>query len=337
MTPSALKASRTSLPTNCINVPKSTRDDADNIAQALEVAGMKVNFDTSELMAEVPNDSIDFFVTSPPYWNLKNYGNPKEIGNSSYEEYLERLAKVWDECFRVAKRDAVLAINVNNRRYKKRFYPIAFDIAKTIRGWSLWDILVWYIPNALPQPNHYMERLFDNKFESVLIFLKGDPDRYKFHKPRVPQKYQFADPRSHKKNERGRCLGNIIRIPAYRPPNVRELNYHVAAFPEELVALLLETFTDPGDVVLDPFLGSGTTLKVARVMDRKGIGYEINQDFKSLVREKIQEHWAVPNWVALDIIHSTTMEPGMRAPRKVQFLKRGGNDSFQQLFETNDH
>lgn len=81
--------------------------------------------------------------------------------------------------------------------------------------------MLWYIPNALPQPNHYMNRLFDNKFEYLLVFLKGDPDRYKFHKPRVPQKYAGVDPRDYKLNEQGRCLGNVIRISAYRPPNIK--------------------------------------------------------------------------------------------------------------------
>ncbi len=65
-----------------------------------------------------------------------------------------------------------MAVNIGNRRHKKRYYPIGMDIAASMQGWSLWDTLIWYIPNALPQPNHYMERLFDNKFEYVLIFTK---------------------------------------------------------------------------------------------------------------------------------------------------------------------
>jgi DNA modification methylase len=165
-----------------------------------------------------------------------------------------------------------------------------------------------------------MERLLDNKFESCLVFLKDGNTEYKFHKPRVPQKYVEADPRSFKKNPKGRCLGNVLRIPAYRPPNVKELGYHVAAFPEELVAFFVECYTDPGDLVLDPFLGSGTTLKVAQVMGRKGIGYEINEEFKPLIAERIQEPWRVPDWRSIDLLHSTTMEPGMKAPRKIQYL-----------------
>ncbi len=289
----------------------------------MEVGGQRVYVGTSEEMTQVEDESVTLFVTSPPYWNLKDYGHSDQIGDSSYEEYLGRLATVWEECFRKAKEGAVLVVNVNDRRHKKRFYPIAFDVARTMRRWRLWDHLVWYVPNALPQPHHYMERLFDNKYESLLVFIKGDADAYKFHKPRVPQKYLVADPRAHKKNEHGRCIGNVIRIPAYRPPNVKQLGYHVAAFPEELVALMVETFTDPGDVVLDPFLGSGTTLKVARVMGRRGIGYELNAAYEPLIRARIAEPWAVPDWRSLDVLHSTTMATGMRAPRKVHFSRPG--------------
>jgi DNA modification methylase len=293
-----------------------------------------VKFGTSEDLGFLPDESVDLIVTSPPYWNLKDYGEGDQIGQSSYEEYLERLCAVWDECYRVAKSEAVLAINVGNRRFKKRFYPIAFDIANHIRSWTLWDILIWYIPNALPQPNHYMERLFDNKFEFILTFTKDGATDYRFHKPRVPQKYAQADPRAHKKNAAGRCLGNVVRIPAYRPPNVKNLGYHVAAYPEELVALLVSTYTDEGDTILDPFLGSGTTLKVCRVMKREGIGVELNREFEPLILKRIAEPWSVPDWRDLDILHSSSNVPGMVKPRKIQWLRNGEpSDLGPRLFE----
>jgi DNA modification methylase len=288
-----------------------------------ETDQQSVFFASSERMDFVENQSVDLIVTSPPYWNLKDYGHSNQIGASEYDEYLDRLNRVWSECYRVTKPEAVLIINVGNRRHKKRFYPIGPDIANRIKGWTLWDILIWYVPNALPQPNHYIERLFDNKFEFVLVFTKDHHVDYTFHKPRVPQKYEFADPRAHKKNPKGRCIGNVIRVPAYRPPNVKELGYHVAAYPEELVALLLESFTNPGDRVLDPFLGSGTTLKVARVMKRRGIGVEINEEYEPLIKRRIEEPWAVPDWRDLDILHSSSMEPGMQKPRKIHFLRQG--------------
>lgn len=288
----------------------------------VEVDGQTVYFGTSEHMAEVADGSVGLFITSPPYWNLKDYGHPDQIGPSSYEEYLQRLNTVWSECFKKATDNAVMIINVNSRRSQGVFYPLAFDIARTVTDWKLWDVVIWYIPNALPQPNHYIERLFDNKFEYVMIFTKGDSKGYKFHKPRVPQKYRTADPRAHKKNPKGRCLGNVLRIPAYRPPNVKQMGYHVAAYPEELVAVMLESYTDKDDVVLDPFVGSGTTLKVARVMGRRGIGFEINPEFRPLIEARIKEAWEVPDWATVDIILSTTSDPGMvKGPRKVQYLK----------------
>lgn len=289
----------------------------------LDVEGQQVYFTSSEDLSFLEEGAADFVMTSPPYWNLKDYGHSDQIGDEGFDEYMMRLNKVWNACYRATTDDAVMVVNVGNRRHKKEFYPLGMQIAQAIEGWKLWDMLIWYIPNALPQPNHYIERLFDNKYEFLMVFTKdhGRSD-YTFHKPRVPQKYLTADPRGYKRNERGRCIGNIIRIPAYRPPNVREMGYHVAAYPEELVALMLESFTDPGDTVLDPFLGSGTTLKVARVMGRKGIGVELNENFRPLIERRVAEPWEVPDWKDLDILHSSTMETGSQKPRKVQYAKK---------------
>jgi DNA modification methylase len=288
----------------------------------LKVNQQKVIFSTSENMSMLKSGTVDFVMTSPPYWNLKNYGSDDEIGKEPYLEYLDRMQTVWDECYRVSKENAVLVINVANRRNNKVFYPIGMDIAQNMKGWKLWDIVIWYIPNALPQPNHYIEKLFDNKYEFLLVFTKDGNTDYEFHKPRVPQKYINADPREHKRNLRGRCLGNIIRIPAYRPPNIKEMGYHVAAYPEELVSLMLEAFTSPGQTILDPFLGSGTTLKVANGMERKGVGFELNSDFRDLIEKRIQEKFEVPDWKDLDIIHSSTMIPGSSKPRKAHLRDR---------------
>lgn len=309
--------------------------DIDPSLNTLHVLDQTVYFQSSEDMSSVPDESVDFIMTSPPYWNLKDYGHSEQIGASSYEDYLARLNVVWAQCFKKAKPGAVMVVNINARRVQKEYYPIPFDIAREMKDWRFWDNVIWYIPNALPQPNHYIERLLDNKFESCLVFIKGDAGSYKFHKPRVPQKYITADPRSHKKNPRGRCLGNILRIPAYRPPNVKEMGYHVAAYPEELVAFFLESYTDADDVVMDPFLGSGTTLKVARTMGRKGIGYELNPDFRSLIAKRVAEPWGVPDWRDLDILHSATQATGMSKPRKVQFTngsRAAAPDEDQSLF-----
>lgn len=175
------------------------------------------------------------------------------------------------------------------------------DIYKTISDWVLIDTIIWYKPNALPQPAAYINRLFDDKFEYLLVFGKSYNYDYTFNKIRVPQKYAEADPREHKKNPEGRCIGNVWRIPAYRPPNIKSLGYHVAAFPEELAYMVIYAFTNPGGVVLDPFLGSGTTLKVASAINRVGIGYEINSQYRSLIEKRIMEPWSprhLPKWTS---------------------------------------
>ena len=297
---------------------------------SIKILDQQVFFSSSESMDAVKNESVDFVITSPPYWNLKDYGHKNQIGKSSYEDYLDRLNIVWSQCYKKSKKSAVMVINVNSRRSKGLFYPLAFDIARKMPDWKLWDILIWYIPNALPQPNAYMERLFDNKFEYLMVFIKGDSKSYKFNKPRVPQKYLSLDTREHKKNPKGRCMGNIFRIPAYRPPNIKKQGYHVAAFPEELVSLMLESYTQKGDVILDPFLGSGTTLKVSRVMNRKGIGFEINSEFKKLIIGRIQEDWTVPDWTKIDLITSSAAGlRGQNEPRKPKFRKnKDGPDLF---------
>lgn len=311
---------------------KKTPPNANQSPRSVEVDSQTVYFTSSENLDFLTPESVKFFMTSPPYWNLKDYGHPDEIGREGYEEYLDRMNEVWQSCYRLGQENSVLVINVANRRHKKRFYPIAMDIASRMKGWVLWDMPLWYIPNALPQSNHYMERLLDNKYENLLVFTKDGATDYEFHKPRVPQKYATADPRAHKRNAAGRCLGNIIRIPAYRPPNVKELGYHVAAYPEELVAFMLACYTSPGDVVFDPFLGSGTTLKVARGMGRRGIGTELNEDYAPLIERRIMEPFELPDWKNLDILHSSTMKTGTEKPRKIHLLRGDTESNKNMLF-----
>lgn len=282
-----------------------------------------VFFTSSEKMNQIKDGSVDLVFTSPPYWNLKDYGHPGQIGQEAYDAYLERLNAVWREAYRVTKDNGILVINVGNRRVNKKYIPLAMDIYKTISDWILLDTIIWYKPNALPQPAPYINHLFDDKFEYVLVFGKSYNYNYTFNKIRVPQKYAEADPREYKKNPEGRCIGNVWRIPAYRPPNIKELGYHVAAFPEELAYMVIYAFTNPGGVVLDPFLGSGTTLKVASAINRIGIGYEINSRYKALIERRISEPWDPPPFTEMDIIHGTNPNPGRGSQKRRKTTKTG--------------
>lgn len=269
---------------------------------SLETENQTVYFESSEDMDDLDEDP-SLIITSPPYWNLKDYGHENQVGyNDSYEEYLSRLQKVWEECYRVSDENAIMVINIGDRRHEKTFYPIAMDIYSRMENWNLIDNLIWYIPNALPQPAYYLDKLFDDKYENLLVFAKNEDYEYTFNKIRVDQKYKGVDPREDKLNNEGRSVGNVLKMRAYRPPTIKEQNYHAAAYPEELIYALMYTFSNPGDQVLDPFLGSGTTLKVARKMDRVGIGYEIDNEYRDLIEERIKEDMDEPNWEQLDIL-----------------------------------
>lgn len=281
------------------------------------VLGQCVHFGDARQLEGVGDESVDLVVTSPPYWNLKDYGNhASEIGESDYETYLDDLMTVFHSCYRVVRNGGVLVVNINKRRNKGKYIPIPFDIVARIKEWTFWDHNIWYIPNALPQPNAYRERILDNKFEDILVFVKGDHRSFTFNKIRVPQKYATKDRRIGNKNPIGRCLGNLLRIPAYRPPTIKQQGYHVAAFPDELVAAYVTMFTNEGDTVLDPFVGSGTTLKVCRGTGRKGIGYELHNEYENLIRSRIGEPWKVSDWTAIDLIHSATPVPTSQRERR---------------------
>ncbi|MCK9459687.1 MAG: site-specific DNA-methyltransferase [Proteobacteria bacterium] len=278
-----------------------------------ELEKQKIYLQDCRNLSDLVPKSIDFIFTSPPYWNLKKYGGPNSIGESEYEQYLDDMNVVWNECYRVSKPTAVLVINANIRRHERKLYPIPFDIVARMKGWTLWDVNIWFVPNARTQCKTYMERLLDNKFEHILVFTKDNNQDYHFSKPRIAQKeyrirkrfgkeYIEYDRRENKKNKNGRCVGNVIRIPAYRPPPIKQMNYHVAAFPEDLAAFYIQLYTKENDVVLDPFVGSGTVLKVCRTMNRNGVGYEINTNYEDLIRNRIMEKFTVPNWEELNIL-----------------------------------
>ena len=264
-----------------------------------------VYFQSSEFMSVIKKPIVDLIFTSPPYWNLKDYDHEGQIGlEDTYQTYLDRLNKVWDECYAVSKESALLAINIGTKRHIGKFYPIGMDIYKNMQKWKLVDRLIWYIPNALTQPAGYTNKLPDNKFEDVLIFAKNYDYKNTFNKIRVPQKYKLRDSnRTKKYHPDGRSIGNVIKIRAYRPPPIKKRNYHQAAFPEDLVHVMTTHYTNPGDVVLDPFVGSGTVLKLCRHMKRVGFGYEINTDYKDLIKDRINEDFHPPKWEELDLLH----------------------------------
>ena len=278
---------------------------------------------------------LDTTVTSPPYYDLKEYGSDDddEVGqHGSYVEYLNELRELFNDVYKLTKQDGSLWVVVNTFRRNRETVQLPFDIARVcqnldhgmecpncestlLRGvdmvegrktdcphcdhsienndsWILQDIVVWNKNKALPYTN---EGRLRNVFEYILCFSKSpdfglkmdriresNPDDFKQWWVDFPERY----------HPRGKLPENIWE---FEPPTRGSFSGdvdvfdHPAAFPPALVERMLTLSTDPGDVVLDPFAGSGVTIAQADLMGRNGIGIELNEKYCDAYPE-LREH-----------------------------------------------
>jgi DNA modification methylase len=235
--------------------------------------------------------SVHLVITSPPYWQLKDYGNDKQIGfHESYESYINNLNLVWKECHRVLHDGCRLCINIGDQFARSVYYgrykviPIRTEIIKfcEIVGFDYMGAVIWQkvtttnttggatIMGSFPYPRNGILKI---DYEFILLFKKlGDSP-----KPTIEQKNLSAMT----KEEWNTFFSGHWNFAGEKQ------NGHLAMFPEELPARLLKMFAFVGDTVLDPFLGSGTTSLAARNLRRNSVGYEINIEFVSKIKEKL--------------------------------------------------
>ncbi|MHA2225825.1 MAG: DNA-methyltransferase [Candidatus Hodarchaeales archaeon] len=273
--------------------------------QKMEIANQLVYFKSSENMSEIPSESVTLVVTSPPYWNVRDYGGDQIGFGQSYEDYIMSLNKVWKECIRILQPNGKIAINVqplpvesSRSGFGRRIIQnIMFDIEKFMRknnfylsGMHYWD-KAEYVSNvswgSYPKPTNIAS---NTGFEQIFVWVKSGKTR------KVPKDILHKNLLS--KNEwrywAVRCFWDDI-APIFKIDS-KGLNRfgHSAPFPESIPYRLIRMHTNSGEIVLDPFLGSGTTLKICRITSRKGIGYEINPEYAELIRTRIMERWNIP-------------------------------------------
>jgi site-specific DNA-methyltransferase (adenine-specific) len=245
----------------------------------------------SRKMNELKNESVHLVVTSPPYWQLKDYGNGSQIGfNDSYEDYINNLNLVWKECYRVLHRGCRLCVNIGDQFARSVYYgrykviPIREEIIKFCEtiGFDYMGAIIWQkvttcnttggatIMGSFPYPRNGIIKL---DYEFILIFKKlGDP-------PKVSKDIKEKSKLTLKEwNEYFYGHWNF---------SGERQNKHLAMFPEELPKRLIKMFSFVEDTVLDPFLGSGTTCLAAKNLGRISIGYEVNEDFLPIIKEKL--------------------------------------------------
>jgi DNA modification methylase len=244
----------------------------------------------SRLMAEVPEESVHLVVTSPPYWQLKDYGAEQQIGfDDSYETYINNLNLVWSECHRVLAKGCRLCVNIGDQFARSVYYgrykviPIRTEIIKFCEtiGFDYMGAVIWQkvttcnttggatIMGSFPYPRNGILKL---DYEFILIFKK--------HGTAPTVSKEIKEQSRLTTEEWNQFFAGHWNIPGERQDK------HLAVFPEEIPRRLIRMFTFVGDTVLDPFLGSGTTSLAARNLGRNSVGYEINQDYVQVIREK---------------------------------------------------
>ena len=251
----------------------------------------KIIIDDSRIMNLVEDQSVHLIVTSPPYWNIKDYNHSEQIGNSQlYEEYLLDMKKVIQECFRVLHEGCRIAINIGDQYLRAtehgryRVQPIPADLISIGRdvGFDFMGNIIWRKVSTtnttgggswmgsiyFPRDGH-----ITYEHEYILLFKKLGTA------PKVTKEQKEKSKLT--KSQRSEWFRGIWTIPPVKQDE------HVAMFPVELPQRLIKMYSFYGETVLDPFLGSGTTSLAAALEGRNSIGYEINQDFIPIIKKKI--------------------------------------------------
>lgn len=239
-----------------------------------------VHFGTSENMDSLPDASVQAVICSPPYWDRKDYGHPDQIGfGESYKEYHSRMDRVWAECLRAVRPDGTLWVVVDKVWHDGILVDIPYDIAVHCQemGWFLQDLVVWNKPTAIAGMN---DRNLVNKYEIVVVLSKSKGAQARFFN--APN--DGPTPDVHRQTGR---ITDFWRI-SVKAGSLRKTPDHEAPYPIELMERIIELSTKAGDVVLDPFLGSGTTMEVAFRLGRKCHGYEINPAFAKLIGHRLE-------------------------------------------------
>lgn len=235
--------------------------------------------------------SVHLVITSPPYWQLKDYGMEDQIGfHENYETYINNLSLVWNECHRVLQPGCRLCINIGDQFARSVYYgrykviPIRTEIIKFCEtiGFDYMGAIIWQkvtttnttggasIMGSFPYPRNGILKI---DYEFILIFKK-----------------QGSSPKTTKENRELSKMTttewNTYFSGHWNFVGAKQ-NGHIAMFPEELPARLIKMFAFFGDTVLDPFMGSGTTALAARNLGRNSVGYEINPEFIEITKQKL--------------------------------------------------
>ena len=270
--------------------------------------------DALRVLRTLPSESVQCCVTSPPYWGLRDYGHPDQIGlERSPEEYVLKLVDVFKEVRRVLRPDGTLWVNMGDTYSgsgrggnssaitgrganasrglrlpatgpSKQLLGIPWRVALALQsdGWYLRSCIVWHKPNPMP------ESVTDRPTNShEYIFLLANSERYYYNAEAI------AEPISTYERNRMRPPGVTPKAATRNARSIWSITSkpykgaHFATFPPALPRRCILAGSRPGDTVLDPFAGSGTTGAVARELGRSAILIELQPDYLPLIRDRV--------------------------------------------------
>lgn len=227
-----------------------------------------INGDALEKLKEIPSESIDLIITDPPYNLNKDYGKNKD--NLEFEEYLNFSKKWLNEAKRVLKKDGTICVFMGMRYISYIYNILEQDLGMFFNSWITW---------------HYTQGIgkvkgFSPRHDDILMFTK-----YTFNLDdiRIPQKFYRSV-----NNMRGANPGNVWTFSHMHYCN-KNRKQHPTQKPEGLYERMILASSNKGDIVLDPFLGSGTCIRVAKQLDRNYIGIELNPEYVKMASERLNE------------------------------------------------
>lgn len=252
------------------------------------------NNDARDILDFLNSDiRIKSTITSPPYFDMKDYGSDSQIGyGQSYETYLEDLKKIFEDIYKITEDDGSLWIIIDTFKRENQVITLPFDLANKLKqaGWLLQDIIIWKKDKTVPWSSKgFMQR----KFEYILFFSKTN--NFKYNKDKVRnfdtsqlKKWWVKYPERY--NPRGKALDEIWEFPIpVQGSWGNEYIRHFCPLPKEMVATMIEISTDTNDIILDPFAGSGTVPFQSAIMERKYIGFELNIEYIKMFQKYYDE------------------------------------------------
>jgi len=237
-------------------------------------------------MKKLPKESIDLIVTSPPYNIGKEYEKVKPL-----EKYLNWTINWIDECYRILKPNGSFWLNLGYfNGYKKQAIPLTYFVFPLIKNFKFVQEIVWHYGAGVN-----CKRMFSPRNEKWMFFVK-DINDYTFNLDYVRDKFGTKYP-NQKKNGKLKCnpLGKnptdvwiIKKVTSGKYRSSKERTKHPAQFPEEIIRRIIKVSSNEYETVLDPFVGSGTTMKVAKELNRNSIGIEINKKYCKIALERLR-------------------------------------------------